>query len=243
MTKYNDIGIDSSFNLYRIRKLLLIGFSAGLMVLIGDMLLGWGTAVPGTSGLEANYSKYIGVSDSRIFWSALLGTIGIPLECMSWFGIYRMMAERSPNHAHAYRAGIFGCMLFGVSVHVSCCAAVYYYNRMNTFSPDTALSDMGQFALYFLLPSTILFVIFFIIVIGVQFHAFIKEMTPYPKWCCIFSMLFGVLAIVVCKAIGDYPLTNALATGWISLGNIFMSGGLLLTIRIYGRNKNVKKKQ
>ena len=87
----------------------MIGFFDGSLVLVGDMLLGWGTAVSGTSGLEANYSRYIGVSDSRIFWSTLLGTIGIPLECMSWFGIYRLTAERSTRHAHAYRAGIFGC--------------------------------------------------------------------------------------------------------------------------------------
>ena len=156
MTHFNDMGIDGKTDWKRIKKLLLIGLFAGFVVLLGDMLLGWGTAVLGTAGLEANYSKYIGVSDIRIFWSALLGTIGIPLECMSWFGIYRLMAERSPRHAHAYRAGILGCMLFGVSVHVNCCTAVFYYNRMNEFSPNTALADMGQFAGYFLLPSTVL---------------------------------------------------------------------------------------
>ena len=231
MTHFNDIGIDGKTDWKRIKKLLLIGLFAGFVVLLGDMLLGWGTAVSGTTGLEANYSKYIGVSDIRIFWSALLGTIGIPLECMSWFGIYRLMAERSPRHAHAYRAGILGCMLFGVSVHVNCCTAVFYYNRMNEFSPNAALADMGQFAGYFLLPSTILFAVFFLTAIGVQFSAFIKGMTPYPKWCCIFSMLFGVAVIIVCKLIGDYPLTNALSTGWISLGNIWMTGGLLLMMK------------
>ena len=99
--QYNDIGIDNSLDWKRIRKLMLIGLFAGVMVLIGDMLLGWGVGASGTSGLEANYSRYLGVSDGRIFWSALLGTIGIPLECMSWFGIYRLMSERSPRHAHA----------------------------------------------------------------------------------------------------------------------------------------------
>ena len=178
MTHFNDIGIDGKTDWKRIKKLLLIGLFAGFVVLLGDMLLGWGTAVSGTAGLEANYSKYIGVSDIRIFWSALLGTIGIPLECMSWFGIYRLMAERSPRHAHAYRAGILGCMLFGVSVHVNCCTAVFYYNRMNGFSPNTALADMGQFAGYFLLPSTILFAIFFLTAIGVQLNAFVKGKTP-----------------------------------------------------------------
>ena len=96
------------------------------------------------------------------------------------------------------------------------------------FSPNTALADMGQFAGYFLLPSTILFAIFFLTAIGVQLNAFVKGKTPYPKWCWIFTLLFGVAVIIVCKLIGDYPLTNALATGWISLGNIWMTGGLLV---------------
>ncbi len=30
------------------------------------------------------------------------------------------------------------------------------------------------------------------------------------------------------KSIGDFPLTNALSTGWISIGNLWMMGGLLI---------------
>ena len=228
--QYNIIGIDSSLDRKRIRKLMLIGLFAGFMVLAGDMLLGWGVGAEGTSGLEANYSRYLGVSDSRIFWSALLGTIGIPLECMSWFGIYRLMSERSPRHAHAYRAGIFGCMLFGVCVHVTCCAAVYHYNKIYRLMPDKAFDELKHFALLFLLPSTVLFIIFFGIAIGDQISAFVKGKTPYPKWCWIFTLLFGAAVIVICKLIGDFPLTNALSTGWISLGNIRMMGGLLVMI-------------
>ena len=33
------------------------------------------------------------------------------------------------------------------------------------------------------------------------------------------------------KLIGDFGLTNALATGWISIGNLWMMGGLLLASR------------
>ena len=56
--KYNNIGIDSSLDRKRIRKLLLIGLFAGVMVMIGDMLLGWGVGASGTSGLEANYVQF-----------------------------------------------------------------------------------------------------------------------------------------------------------------------------------------
>ena len=33
----------------------------------------------------------VSVSDGRIIVSALLGLIGIPIECLCWFAIYRMM--------------------------------------------------------------------------------------------------------------------------------------------------------
>ena len=66
------------------------------------------------------------VSDARIFWSALLGLVGIPIEVLSYFGVYRLMADRSSKHAHAYRAGIFGMLIFGALVHVMCCAVPFF---------------------------------------------------------------------------------------------------------------------
>jgi hypothetical protein len=52
----------------------------------------------------------------------------------------------------------------------------------------------------------------------------------------VFSVLFGLLWAIVMRLIGDYGLTNALATGWISIGNLWMMGGLLIASAKY-RNK------
>ena len=111
MTTYNDIGIDSKLDWKRISKLLEIGLIAGMIVLISDMLLGWGVADESLSGIERELSPYLTLSDTRIFWSAFLGLIGIPLEGLSYFGIYRLMAGKSLKHAHAYRSGIIGFFL------------------------------------------------------------------------------------------------------------------------------------
>ena len=51
-----------------------------------------------------------------------------------------------------------------------------------------------------------------------------------PKRAWVFSVLFGLPAAVILK-IPNLPLTNALATGWINIGNIWMFGGLLLMIK------------
>jgi len=225
----NTIGIENDLDWKRIRHMFKLGIIAALTVLIGDMLLGWGMPDPDLSGMEAYFSKYLTVSDARIFWSALLGLVGIPIEVLSYFGVYRLMADRSPKHAHAYRAGIFGMLIFGALVHVICCAVPFYYKKMYALSSDSAVSDAIRFAVYFLLPATAIFVVFFFITAIVQISAFVRGKTPYPKWCAVFSFLFGFIVIALMKLIGEYPLTNALSTGWISLGSIFMLTGLLIT--------------
>ncbi|MBR1586546.1 MAG: hypothetical protein IJ662_13480, partial [Clostridia bacterium] len=64
----------------RIRHLMRLGIVAALMVLAGDMLLGWGVHDASKSGMEGFLSMYLHLPDGRIFWSAFLGLIGIPLE-------------------------------------------------------------------------------------------------------------------------------------------------------------------
>ena len=52
MSSYNDMGIENKLDWHRIRKLMIIGILAGCIVMIGDMLLGWGIHDPGKAGLE-----------------------------------------------------------------------------------------------------------------------------------------------------------------------------------------------
>ena len=119
MASYNDIGIDNTLDWNRIRHLLKIGILAALMVLAGDMLLGWGISDPTVTELPAMFTRYLSVSDGRIFASALLGLIGIPIESLCWFAIYRLIRPYSLKEAHVYRAGIIGCLAFGgCGVHV-----------------------------------------------------------------------------------------------------------------------------
>lgn len=233
----NDIGISSKLDTDRIMHLFKIGIFAAIMVLAGDMLLGYGVSEQGTSGIEANFSRYMSVPDWRIFWSALLGLIGIPLECLCYFGVYRLMAERSPKHAHTYRAGIFGALILGALVHVVCCAAAYFCKVVKALSPDTAMNEAMRFMGFFLLPATVIFMIFFGILIGVQISAFAGEKTPLPKWCWVYTPLFGVLSTALMKLSGDYALTNAIATGWISIGNLWTFGGLLIMMKKHLRKE------
>ena len=216
----------------RIEHLLKLGMLAAVAVLVGDMLLGWGVSDASVTGVPAMLTRYLSVPDGRIFASALLGLVGIPIECLSWFAVYRMIRPYSERDAHAYRAGIIGCLAFGAcGVHVPCCMAVYLFKHFYADNPATVVAEMTPWLVWFLLPATIIFLVFFLIVAIVQIKAFRAGNTPLPQHCWVFSVLFGLVWAVAMRLVGDFPLTNALATGWISVGNIWMMGGLLATIR------------
>ena len=119
MKDFNDIGISRQLRLPRIRKLLSIGLFASRLAFAGDFILGYGVADESLTGMEQMLSAYVGLSDTKIFWSSFLGFLGITLEALSYFGIYRLMAERSLRYAHNYRTGILGYMMFAAcEVHV-----------------------------------------------------------------------------------------------------------------------------
>lgn len=229
---FHTIGIGSELDWPRIKKLLRIGLFAGCLVFVSDMLLGYGVSSPQLFGLEGVLSKYLGISDKRIFWSAFLGIIGIPLEGLCYFGIYRLMAGTSPRHAHQYRSGIFGYLIFGgCGVHLPCLAAVYFYNHMMQASPATAQGLTLRFVAFFLVPACILFFVFMVLLCTAQISAFAKGKTPYPRWCWVFSLPIGMAFALLIKLLSASAFANGIAASWISIGNIWMFGGLIVFMK------------
>ncbi len=215
----------------RIAHLFKLGIFASLIALIGgDMLLGWGTADTSLTGRAQYFSRYSTVSDTRIFWAGLLGMIGISIETMCFFGVYRVIAAGSDKYAHAYRAGLIGMLILGPFCHVMCCATIYYHNAVGRLNPDIAISEALQFAKLFLAPVTVIFLVFFLIMNIVQITAFAKGKTPYPRWCCVFTMLTGIIDIVIMKMAGNHAWAYALATGWLSVGSLITFSGLLINM-------------
>lgn len=230
--QFNDIGIDSSLDWARIKKLMTIGLIAAVMVFAGDWMLGYGVRDESLHGIEKWLSNYARLSDKTLFWSALLGFIGIPLEGLSYFGVYRLMAEKSPEHAHMYRSGILGYLMFGgCGVHVQCLALVFVYNHVRAMDSAAALVLVTKYAGYFLLPGMIMFAIFFVVHSIAQISAFAKGFTPYPKWCWIFSVPVGMAAAFLFHLAGNNAFAHGITAAWISIGNIWMFGGLLLMMK------------
>lgn len=228
----DSMGIEMSIDWARILHLFKVGLLASVLVLVSDMLLGWGVPDEGATGLEGMLSAYLGLSDGRLFWSALLGLIGIPIEGLCYFGIYRLIAPGSPKHAHAFRAGVLGYLAFGAcGVHVPCLMACYVYNAFYEVDPALALEKGTEFGLYFMVPAILMFIVSTIVMTVAQIQAFAMGKTPYPRWCWVFSLAFMFVVAVLTEPFGTSPLANALAAGLISLANIWMFAGLLLVGR------------
>ena len=140
MDKFNDIGIDDKLDWNRIEKLMRIGIFAACMVLVGDVLIGYGMHDSSKTGMEWFLSAYLQLSDTRMFWSAFLGFIGIPLEALCYFGVYRLIVPKSQKYAHLYRTGILGVLAFaGCGVHVPCLSTCFFYKYMNDVAPEIAV--------------------------------------------------------------------------------------------------------
>lgn len=112
MRDFNDIGISRELDWPRIKKLLTIGLFASVLHLAGDLILGWGVEDDALEGVLQMLSAYTSTSDSGLFAAALLGLFGVVLEGLACFGVYRLMAAKSPKYAHRYRSGIFGYLMF-----------------------------------------------------------------------------------------------------------------------------------
>lgn len=226
MTDFNDIGISRQLDMPRIKKLLTIGLLASVLHFVGDMILGWGAEDESLTGLARMLSAYTGTSDGGIFAAALSGLFGITLEGLCYFGVYRLIAANSPGYAHCYRSGILGYVIFGgCGFHVPVCAMVFLLKH----GLETEL--VWKYGAYFALPAFILFWIFFLVLAVTQIMAFSKGLTPYPKWCWIFSLPVGMAAAMLLNVFGNHPWVNAVSCAWISVGNLWMFGGLLAAMR------------
>ena len=178
------------------------------------------------------FSAYRHAENSTLFAAALLGMFGIFLEGLSYFGIYRLMAERSPKQAHNFRTGIIGYIVFGpCGFHVPICMMLFLYRSLTEAGAENVLETVEQFADYFIVPSLILFWIFFLILEGTQISAFLKGKTPYPKWCFVFSLPVGMLIAKLFNIFGNHAFVNAIDCAWISVGNIWMFAGLLFMMK------------
>ncbi|MGI5847692.1 MAG: DUF6796 family protein [Candidatus Cryptobacteroides sp.] len=217
-------------------------FKERLIILVGDFLMGWGVRNASLYGLEGQVSQYLTVSDGRMFWSSLLGLIGVPIACLGHFGVYKLLKPYSRKYAKLYLIGILGFLAFGgAGVHLSSVESAFFYKYMAAADPNSALAISMKFASYFLLPLYIALLTCWIIMVYAQIKAVAKGFSPYPRWCWVFSMPVGTLLASLVSVFGNHAIVNAIMVGAFSLGNIWALSGALLMLGKAKDNVNLIK--
>ena len=229
----NTIGIDRNLDRARIKKLLTIGLAASVITGIGDFLLGYAEETAGGSFAASVMSSAPNLADWQMIAGGLLGLFGIFLEGLACFAIYRLMADAAPRYAHLYRAGIFGYIwLAPVGCHLNVGILNMAYKYLLLADETVAEAAAGPLFYGFSLPVYLLLVVFWLPMIIIQFNAFSKELTPYPKKARWFNVLVGAVPVLVLAVIfGDGTALGAgIGTMFLSFGNAWMFGGLLATL-------------
>ena len=208
----NTIGIDNNLDRARIRKLLIIGLFGSVMTGIGDFLVGYGENTEVSGLAESVLANAVNLSDGQLIAGGLLGAFGLFLEGLAFFAIYRLMADAAPKYAHIYRSGIFGYIwLAPIGCHMNVGLMNYAYKNLLAVDPEIASRAANIMIYAFCMPLWIILMCFWIPMLVVQFKAFSKGLTPYPKYAKWFNLIVGMIpALVIAFLIGP---NTALGSG------------------------------
>lgn len=219
-------------NRKKMELFLKIGIIGAVVIFIGDVLMGWGVKDRNLTGMEAMLSPYLGVSDGRMFWAAILGFTGVPVAVVGHFSIYKLIKSYSLKYAYLYAIGIVGFLsLGGAGVHVSSIEAAFFYKYMTATNSITVIDSTVKFAMYFLLPLYSILLISWFVMVYAQIRAVVGGLSPFPRWGWIFAMPVGSLLVCPIGLLGNYEIVNALMMGAFSIGNIWTLSGHLWMMR------------
>ena len=223
----------------RIAGLLIIGILGAVVIMAGDLLMGWGVRDLTQTGIRGQLSPYLGISRGRMFWASVFGFSGVPLAVIGHYGIYQLLKPESRKYAGLYGLGNLGFLAFGgAGVHVSSVEAAWFYQQMTAADPGTAAETTAEFALFFLLPLYGILLAGWGIMVYAHLRAVLSGLSPFPRWAWVFSMPVGTLLASLFGLLGNHPAVNALMMGAFSLGNIWCLSGHLWLLRRVRQNSD-----
>lgn len=222
-------------NIKKTEGYLKLGIFGAVLTLIGDMLIGCIRFPDGADLLDGYLGAALAMPIWRPILGGLIGCLGISLEVPASLTIYPLIKEKMPKAGAFYKTAIYVYLaLGGGAVHLPCGAFMWLYHAAaDSAGAETARELAVDYFMYFLLPVTVVFMVFFFGANIVQFIAFVRIKTPFPKWYCIFNLLVFMGLFNSVRLIGNYAITNGIGTSNKSLGAIIMFSALLIGYRKY----------
>ena len=222
-------------NRERAENLLKIGLFGAVLTLIGDLLIGAAKFPDGASMIDGYFAIALAMPVWRPMMGGLIGFVGICLEFCGLMTVYPLIREEMPRGGRFYKLSMYVYLAVGGgAVHLPCGVFMWLYRSVTEAAGQTVGHDIAmKYLLYFLLPVAVVFAVFFVGANVVQFIAFIKGYTPFPKWYCVFNLLIGKAVFNSVRQLGNTALINGIGTSNMSLGAIVMFTALLLGWRKY----------
>ena len=206
-----------------------------MLTLIGDCLIGAAKFPDGADMIEGYFAIALAMPAWRPILGGLIGFVGICLEFPGLMTIYPLIREKMPCGGYFYKLAMYVYLAVGGgAVHLPCGAFMWIYKAASEAAGlETGRAIALKYVLYFLLPAAAVFGVFFIGAGAVQFIAFAKGCTPFPKWYCVFNLLLGKAVFNSVRGFGNTALINGIGTSNMSLGAIVMFLALLLGWKKY----------
>ena len=214
---------------------LKIGLFGALLTLIGDLLIGAAKFPDGSNMIDGYFAIALAMPTWRPILGGLIGFAGICLEFCGLMTIHPLIREKMPRGGKFYKLSMYVYLaVAGGAVHLPCGAFMWIYKSVTEAAGQAVGYDIAlKYLLYFLLPVTVVFAVFFIGANIVQFIAFARGCTPFPKWYCVFNLLVGKVVFNGVRRFGNTALINGIGTSNMSLGAIVMFTALLLGWKRY----------
>lgn len=219
----------------RAKRLLLIGLAGAILTLAGDLLIGYVTFPEGAGLLEGYFAAALALPVWRPILGGLLGFLGISLEFCGLMTLYPLLKKKMPRGAAFYKLAMYGYLaVAGGAVHLPCGVFMWLYHSVS----DAAGQEAGyrialQYVLYFILPATAVFFVFFVGSSLIQFAAFAKGITPFPRWYAGFNLLILSAVFNMLRRVGNYAVINGIGTSNKSLGAIVLFLALYIGFEKY----------
>ena len=226
------------------RRNLKIGLFGAVLTLIGDLLIGAARFPDGANLLDGYFAIALSMPAWRPILGGLIGFLGICMEFPGLMTVYPLIREKMPRGGRFYRLAMYVYLAVGGgAVHLPCGMFMWIYKSVTgAAGPEAGHRIALNFLLYFLLPVTAVFTVFFSGASIVQFIAFVRGRTPFPKWYCVFNLMIGKGVFNAVRRLGNTVLINGIGTSNMSLGALVMFAALLLGWKKYaGENGDGEK--
>ena len=209
-------------------------FGAGL-TLIGDCLIGAEKFPDGANMIEGYFAIALAMPAWRPILGGLIGFVGICLEFPGLMTLYPLIRKKMPRGGRFYQLAMYVYLaLGGGAVHLPCGVFMWIYKTVAEAAGREIAHDVAlRYLLYFLIPAAAVFGVFFVGASAVQFVAFLKGRTPFPKWYCVFNLMIGKGLFNAVRRLGNTALYNGIGTSNMSLGTLVLFAALLLGWKKY----------